>query len=365
VDYYKAIMEKNAARRLPRARQGDDRFLGSGHDRCGNQGQLNTEGWRDMDGELNIGTPQNTLVEYSPIEAALNQFRGRYAGRVYDVTTAAGMKDARAARMEVRSARTELERVRKSIKEPALRRCQLIDSEAKRITAALVEIEDPIDECIKAEETRKEREKAEREAAEKRRVDEIQARITALHRAPNWGDGSAEIKQAIAEIEAVTITEDKFFEFGLAAEAVKFNTLSTLRAALATVLEKEQAAELARIAREAEEQRIAAERAEHERVMAEEKAARDAAAAEQRANLEAARAEQEAILAAERAELDARKAAEKAERERVEAEDAAEARAQRAFEDERAGRPGRPNAWRPSSNACAPSEAAEVEQVRR
>jgi hypothetical protein len=309
-----------------------------------------------MDGELNTGTPQNTLVEYSPIEAALNQFRGRYAGRVYDVTTAAGMKDARAARMEVRSARTELERVRKSIKEPALRRCQLIDSEAKRITAALVEIEDPIDECIKAEETRKEREKAEREAAEKRRVDEIQARITALHRAPNWGDGSAEIKQAIAEIEAVTITEDKFFEFGLAAEAVKFNTLSTLRAALATVLEKEQAAELARIAREAEEQRIAAERAEHERVMAEEKAARDAAAAEQRANLEAARAEQEAILAAERAELDARKAAEKAERERVEAEMEAE---RKKFEDER-----RAAQEAEFKRLCA-EQAAEVERCHR
>jgi hypothetical protein len=263
------------------------------------------------------------------------------------VTTAAGMKDARAARMEVRSARTELERVRKSIKEPALRRCQLIDSEAKRITAALVEIEDPIDECIKAEETRKEREKAEREAAEKRRVDEIQARITALHRAPNWGDGSAEIKQAIAEIEAVTITEDKFFEFGLAAEAVKFNTLSTLRAALATVLEKEQAAELARIAREAEEQRIAAERAEHERVMAEEKAARDAAAAEQRANLEAARAEQEAILAAERAELDDTQG-----RREVRSVSGSRPRWRPSARSSRtsAGPP-----RRPSSNACAPS----------
>ena len=268
-----------------------------------------------MNDDIKFGDQQNTLAEYNVIEAALNDFRGRYSGRVYDVTTTAGMKDAKVAQAEVRGARTELERVRKAIKEPALRRCQLIDSEAKRITTAPWSIEEPTDEIIKNEEERKDREKAAREQAERERVEDIQQRMVALNRAPSWGDGTKEISKLIAEIRGVEINEATFAEFVVAALTIQSSTLITLTKALEMAAENERAAEVARIQREADEKRLAEERAAHEAKMAAERKALD----EQRA-VEAKAAEE-------------RKAAEKAERDRLEAEMAAE---RKRFEAERA-----------------------------
>lgn len=76
------------------------------------------------------------IAEYSHTDAALATLTERYAGVVYDVTTKLGMIDAVRARREIREIRVALERKRTEIKQPALRRCQQIDSEARRITAA-------------------------------------------------------------------------------------------------------------------------------------------------------------------------------------------------------------------------------------
>ena len=80
----------------------------------------------------------------------------------------------------VRSYRVSLEKLRVEIKAPALERTRLNDAEAKRITAELLAIEEPIDAVIKAEETRKAEEKAARERAEQARIAEIQNRIAAI-----------------------------------------------------------------------------------------------------------------------------------------------------------------------------------------
>ena len=63
------------------------------------------------------------ITEYSPTETALAQLRETYAGATFEVTTTAGMKLAIAARAELRDYRINLEKMRKTIKEPALRRC--------------------------------------------------------------------------------------------------------------------------------------------------------------------------------------------------------------------------------------------------
>ena len=105
------------------------------------------------------------IVEYSKTDAALADLASRYKGVVFEVATREGMGAAIKARAEVRGYRVDLEKIRVEIKAPALERCRLIDSEAKRINDALEALEDPIDQQIKLEETRKERERAEREAA--------------------------------------------------------------------------------------------------------------------------------------------------------------------------------------------------------
>ena len=82
------------------------------------------------------------IVEYSKTEAALSDLAQRYKGVLFDVTTREGLSAAIKGRVELRGYRVALEKTRVEIKAPALKRTQLIDSEARRITAeieALVE----------------------------------------------------------------------------------------------------------------------------------------------------------------------------------------------------------------------------------
>ena len=106
------------------------------------------------------------LTEYSKVDAGLAQLRQTYGAVIYDVKTAAGMDAARKARLAVREPRYRVEEIRKSAKGPLIALGKQIDGEAKRITAALLEIETPIDEQIRAEETRRETERKAKEDAE-------------------------------------------------------------------------------------------------------------------------------------------------------------------------------------------------------
>jgi len=110
------------------------------------------------------------IAEYSKTQAALNELAQRYKNVVFDVTKKEGMAMALKGRAEIRGYRVALEKKRVEIKAPALERCKLIDSEAKRITAELVALEDPIDEQIKKEEARKEEERLAVVRAEEARI---------------------------------------------------------------------------------------------------------------------------------------------------------------------------------------------------
>ena len=120
------------------------------------------------------------VVEYSPVDAALAELRQRYADVIFPVQTKDGMKDAKEVRSKLTKLRTGLEAKRKEIKEPALRRAQAIDAEAKAITAAIKAIEEPIDAQIKAEEARIEAEKAAKAA----KLAEIQGKIDGIRNLP-------------------------------------------------------------------------------------------------------------------------------------------------------------------------------------
>jgi colicin import membrane protein len=270
---------------------------------------------------------QTQIAEYSQTAAALGELRQRYENVVFPVKTTAGMKDAIAARKELRDIRVGLEKMRKEIKAPALLRCQLIDSEAKTITAQLVALEDPIDGQIKAEEARKEREKQERERIERERVERIQAKITGIRSLPMamTGQPAAEIAAEIEALEGFAPGAE-FAEFVGAADAAKASALDALRA-----MHERQ------VAQEAEAARLAAERAELERLRAEaaERQRQEEArlAAERKAQEDKLRAEREAAqaeLRAQRAEI---------ERQRLEFEQARAAAAEAARKAEEAAKP--------------------------
>lgn len=301
---------------------------------------------------------RTAIAEYTATEAALADLRAKYEAVVYDVTDAKTMKLAKEARAEIKGYRVALEKCRVEIKAPALERCRAIDADAKRITADLLALEEPIDAQIKAEETRKEREKAAAEEAERQRVAAINARFDAIKALPSRAANAAVVvvEALIAEAEAIdpaTFPD----ELQAAAQYEQRLAIAGLRAELDKAVQREaEAAELQRLRAaaaevEAERQRLA--EAERQRVAdeaARAKAAEDIARAEQ-----ATREAQEA----------ARLAAEQAERDRAEAVKEAEARATREAEARAAQQRAAEQAAESARLAEAERKAANVAHRRK
>lgn len=275
------------------------------------------------------------IAEYSPIEAGLAELRTKYQGVVFDVTTGAGLDVAKKARAEIRAPRYEIERKRTELKAPALAYAKRIDEEARRITAEILAIEEPIDKQIKAEEQRKEREREERAAAELKRVTGIQSAIAMMRElAVVFASKSAEeIDRAWNGLQDLEVNAATFEEFVEQAHLAKADTLVKLNELYKAALAREEEAarlkaereELARQRAELDAQRKAAEQERAQREAAE-KAERDAREAAERAEREAEqaklRAEQES-LRQEREKLDRQRQAQEAEAKRqAEAKDA-------------------------------------------
>jgi hypothetical protein len=199
---------------------------------------------------------------------------------VTDVESRAQLAVVHEARMTVKSARVEVEKTRKRLKEDALRWGKVVDGEAKRITALM----EPIEEHLAAEERKVEEHKA-AQAAEALRV-----RLDALEATnPTMIDVRAVEKMSDANFE------DLLRECQAAAEAraAKAAEEAELKAAEQAAIEAEKA-RLAAVWAEQE----AANRAEQQRVAQE----REAVAARERAVKEredAQRAEAEAAAMAE------------------------------------------------------------------
>lgn len=280
--------------------------------------------------EKMAGSNMTAIAEYSETAAGLAELRKRHQGIVYDVSVPAQMKAAKEARAELRTLRTSLEKKRVEIKAPALERCRLIDEEAKRLTAEIRALEEPIDTQIKAEEARKQAEELARLEAERQRVEGIARAIEKIRNVPAGlvGKPAVIIEGQLAKLRAQVLDTEFFAERYREAE-------DALAATIARVEQQLQAQR----EHEAEQRRIAAERAELERMRAENErlrreaeeraeAERERLMAEQRAREEAERAERQreedearaAREAQERAEHEAREAELAAERERQAAE---------------------------------------------
>lgn len=249
---------------------------------------------------------ESPIAEYRPTEAALADLRQRYATAVFDVRKSSGMAEAKAARAELRKLRVALEAERVSIKAPALERCRQIDGEAKRINAELVSLEDPIDDQIKAEESRKEKERKQREEAELKRIAEIQERIAAFAADAGKviGQPAVVIKARIERLVAVEIGVADFDEF--VDQALEARTAAL--AAMEEQLERQQEheAEQARIQQErAELEQLRAQQAEAQRVIEENnRRIAEEAQAERDRKDEEARLERQRQADEERAERD-------------------------------------------------------------
>jgi len=344
---------------------------------------------------------QHTLSEFDRVEAGLNILRTKFTNVVYPVTTAEGMAQAKAARIEIRTPRYAVDKVAKAAKEPLNALKRDIDARRQSITDELVSLETPIHEQIKVEEDRlaaekeaKKNAKAEADAKVQKTIDGI--RNMALQAVTM---NSAQIEQARTALDQQELMPDELGERTGEALQAKMQTLETLdslhEAALKREADAAQAAadraELEKIranqaaqerkeleARQAAEQAERAKRAEADRLAAEQLAADRAAFAKEQADARAALQAQADQLAAQQAELDKaaraeqqRKddlaAAERAEQARIEreaqaAETARLAALQRQLDEEAAAR--RAEADRLAAEQRAAEEAAHKADQR-
>lgn len=280
--------------------------------------------------EYQTAVTPTDIAEYRTTAAALALLREKYAAP-FDMTHAAGMAAAKAARLEIRSLRSTLEKTRADLKAPLWAQGQQIDAEAKRINAELRAIEEPIDRQIKDEEKRKAEEKAAKERAEAARIAALTARVYGIRERiiAVANQDAAALREALAKAQAFEPDPEAFAEHW--PEAMK--AIAEVRVALATrltereAMEKQQAEEEARV--QAQREALARQQAELDWKQAEVDAQRQAER-EELARLRAAEAQrqQEAEMRA-RAEQDQQDVEAKARAEeeaRLQAQPAAKAR---------------------------------------
>jgi hypothetical protein len=225
--------------------------------------------------------PTTAIAEYNPIAAALADLTTRHKGVLFDVTQPTGMKAAKAAAKDIGQYRIALEKKRVELKADVLERGRQIDGEAKRISAQLAVLEDPIVDQIKAEERREEAARQAAILAEQERISaEERARKEAEER--KLAEQRAEVARQQAEIDRQRKEQEA------RDTEMRRKIEDEERAARHRIAEEER---LARLAREEEDRKArAARQAEEDRLKAE----RDRIEGERRAAEEVKRKEREA-----------------------------------------------------------------------
>jgi colicin import membrane protein len=276
-----------------------------------------------------------SVIKYDVTDAAIIELRERYAGM--KIVDSASYEHVRVAIGEVRTKRTGVEKRRKELKAYALDYGRKVDAEAKRLTDALLTIENPL-------QTEKDRVDAEKEAVrqakalkEKERVDGIRARITAFQHllVEIQGKSSDEILKVLDNAMDCEAPEEIFMEFTAEANKSKEEVINGLVKAYQEKLKAEKEAEALKI----EQERLAKQKAEQEeaqRKIDEEnrkvREAQEKLEAERKAEKERQeraefehRAQEEAKVRAEaeareKVEREAKQEAERIEKERIEKE---------------------------------------------
>lgn len=273
------------------------------------------------------------IAEYNPFRSQLAELKELNKRLAFDYESPEGQKGAEDHIKKIKKSRAALEKVRKEIAEPALRRKQAIDSEAREIKLAL---EDMINEHQKPLDEIEQRNQA--------RITAIQSRIADIeHRAECAGFDSKQCADSIAYLNAIEF-DGSFEEFDKQAREAVASSLEALTKQHDYAAQSEkQAAELVEAQRKAEEaerkerERIEAERqkAEVERLQkeADERARITAEAEATRRIKEAEDAKQKAIDEAKAEAERVKQEAERKERERLAAIEAEKAEAARRSAD--------------------------------
>lgn len=264
---------------------------------------------------------QSTKVkEYDPIEQGLDDLRERFK-EVPDVTTKEGFKLVKTNLKEYRATKKNLEDTRKGAKAAALEYGRKVDSEAKRIGAALEDIFGPHKAAKEAEEQRlAEIEEAEAKAAAER-VAAIQKRMEGMKQifVESVGMTSEIITNRLTGLTDLDINESSFGDFELEARQMR----DALIGKMTTLIETTKASEEMAIKFEAHErEREIQEKVQREKDIEEQKK-RDEEAIKLKAENDAMRAELDAQKAKQEEEqriINEREAEIRAQEKRIETE---------------------------------------------
>lgn len=182
---------------------------------------------------VNLETGTVEVEIFRQTDAALAALRDKYA-ELPSTETEGGYEFVKAGVKEITTYRTTLDAKRKEIKQPYLDAGRVIDSEAKRITAELVKIEEPLKAAKKEADEREKRKKEERIARLQKKVDTIAAHVQTAK-----GKSSAEIAAIIEQVDRIQIED--FYDLTEQATKVKNDTLDTLAEMFSAQANHEQA----------------------------------------------------------------------------------------------------------------------------
>lgn len=258
------------------------------------------------------------IIDYNVTNASLAELKEKYGSLRAKFGDGMAYKSVTDALSVVRTLRVNVEKKRVELKADALEYGRKVDAEAKRITAALLEIEEPLKANKEEIDAEKERMRAEKARKEQERIESIQARIASFVAsvAICASKDSAGMRAYINDVENRVIDES-FEEFQQQAVDAKADALAKMALLLAGREEQEEQDRK----RKEEDERLKAERAALEAQRREIEAAQAAAAAAQQAERDR--------LAAEQRKIDEEKAAIQRQKEREEFERQAVARAEK------------------------------------
>jgi len=178
-----------------------------------------------------LSIKDTVLAQFSEAQQVITELAARYQNVVYDVATPKGMRDAIAARADLRdNGRLMLTRAEKRIKGEVNDLKRVMADKVEELVAIVQPVEDAVDGQIKAEEQRKATEKAELARIEGERVAAHQAGLEKLKSYATQAKGQPleKIERAI-EVLAATIIGPEWEEFAGQAEAARLSVVSELQ----------------------------------------------------------------------------------------------------------------------------------------
>lgn len=257
--------------------------------------------------ELTQNDPEFLPVQFDLTEARLVKLASEYAPSNIPTATEKGDEGyliVHEKTMAITKVRTNLEKVRKSLKADALAWGKKVDGEAKRLREIIEQLEAPWRALKEDLDEKEDREREQARLAEQQRMEEIELRIADIKAYAEGliGADAATIQGRLDDLNRIVVNEEGFGEYTEAAMV----TGDIVRKSLETALAERQAFERQQ-AEQAEQQAKldaqAAEQAEQQRKLDEQKAAQEAAEAAEKARKE--KEEREAQEEIERQEREA------------------------------------------------------------